>query len=170
MATASTALDGMVFRTALLDEVLTFWERSVDREFGGYLVDLDRNGEIVGRGDKHIITTSRQLYSFSLGYRVGGRAAHLDAARQGFEFLRQRFYDERNGGWFRTTTRAGRANGGARIPTVLSSRYTHWPSITRPARTKRPFAWPRKPMTCTTAMLGITNTAASSSTWPRIGR
>ncbi len=107
MATTVATPDVMDFRTALLDEVLSFWERSVDREFGGYLGDIDRNGEVVGRGDKHIITTARQLYSFSLGYRVGGRAAHLDAARQGFEFLRQRFYDERNGGWFRATTRSG---------------------------------------------------------------
>jgi mannobiose 2-epimerase len=105
--TITAPLDVLNFRAALVEEVLPFWERSVDREYGGYLVDIDRAGRIVGRGDKHIITTARQLYSFALGYRVGGRAVDLEAARQGFEFLRKHFYDNRHGGWFRATTRAG---------------------------------------------------------------
>jgi mannobiose 2-epimerase len=103
----TAAPDVMNFRAALVEEVLAFWERSVDRDNGGYLVDIDRAGAIVGRGEKHIITQARQLYSFALGYRVGGRAVHLESARQGFDFLREHFYDDRHGGWFRATTRAG---------------------------------------------------------------
>ena len=106
MAVAVTP-DLLNFRAALVEEVLPFWERSVDREYGGYLVDIDRAGQIVGRGDKHIITTGRQLYSFALGYRVGRQPSQLEAARQGFDFLRKHFHDERFGGWFRATTRAG---------------------------------------------------------------
>jgi cellobiose epimerase len=107
MAVAEAAPPVIDFRAALLDEVLAFWERSVDREHGGYLVDIDREGALIGRGDKHIITTSRQLYSFSRGYRLSGRANYLDAARQGFDFLRRAFYDQSNGGWIRATTRTG---------------------------------------------------------------
>jgi mannobiose 2-epimerase len=47
------------------------------------------------------------IYSFSLGYRLTGRATYLEHAAQGVEFFRRHFWDERHGGWFRTTSRQG---------------------------------------------------------------
>jgi len=101
------ALDPMDFRGALVDEVLPFWERSVDREYGGFITDLDQQGQRHGHGDKHLVMQTRMIYSFSLGYRLTGRPAYLAHARQGVEFFRRHFHDERHGGWYRTTNRVG---------------------------------------------------------------
>lgn len=99
--------DAMDFRGALVNEVLPFWERSVDRERGGFITDLDSLGRRHGNGEKHLVMQTRMIYSFSLGHRVTGKAEYLDYARQGVDFFRRHFYDDRHGGWFRTTDRTG---------------------------------------------------------------
>lgn len=101
-------IDGaMDFRGALLNEVLPFWERSIDREHGGYFCDLDERGDRYGDGEKHIVTMCRQIYSFSLGHRLSGDATYLEYAAQGVEFFRQLFHDSRFGGFVRSTDRRG---------------------------------------------------------------
>jgi mannose/cellobiose epimerase-like protein (N-acyl-D-glucosamine 2-epimerase family) len=108
--------DEMDFRGALLDEVLPFWERSVDREHGGFITELDSDGQRYGAGDKHIVMQTRMIYSFSLGYRLTRNPAYLDHARQGVEFFRRHFHDDRHGGWFRTTNRQGEPIDRAKWP------------------------------------------------------
>lgn len=100
-------LDALDFRGALLGEVLPFWERSIDGEHGGFITDLDGNGQRHGAGEKHLVMQTRMIYSYSLGYRLTKNPDYLDFARQGVAFFRQHFYDDRYGGWFRTTTREG---------------------------------------------------------------
>src|ERR1700682_4402969 len=99
--------DPLDFRGALLREVLPFWVRSIDREHGGFITDLDSQGNRHGSGDKHLVMQTRMIYSYSLGYRLTGDTTYLAHAQQGVEFFRGHFYDERHGGWFRTTNRAG---------------------------------------------------------------
>ena len=101
--------DPMDFRGFLLDEIFPFWERSVDREYGGFITDLDRHGNRQGNGDKHLVMQTRMIYSFSLGYRLTAKQDYLSHARQGVEFFRRHFRDERYGGWFRTTDRSGQS-------------------------------------------------------------
>ena len=101
------ASDPLDFRGALLREVLPFWDRSIDREHGGFITDLDTHGHRHGNGDKHLVMQTRMIYSYSLGYRLTGNATYLAHAQQGVEFIRRHFYDERHGGWFRTTNRTG---------------------------------------------------------------
>jgi mannose/cellobiose epimerase-like protein (N-acyl-D-glucosamine 2-epimerase family) len=95
------------FLSALVDEVLPFWERSVDREHGGFITELDEAGDRHGAGEKHIVMQTRMIYSFSLGYRLTGNRAYLDNAAQGVDFFVRHFRDDRHGGWFRTTDRRG---------------------------------------------------------------
>ncbi len=99
--------DVLDFRGALVTEVLPFWERSVDREYGGFITDLDAHGTRFGAGDKHLVMQARMIYSFSLGHRLTGNPDYLAHARQGVAFLRSHFSDAHHGGWFRTTTRQG---------------------------------------------------------------
>lgn len=97
----------MDFRGALLEEVLPFWERSVDREYGGFITDIDARGTRHGNGEKHLVMQTRMIYSYSLGYRLTGNQAYLANARQGVAFFREHFYDRDHGGWYRTTSREG---------------------------------------------------------------
>ncbi len=99
--------DSLDFRGMLLEEVLPFWERSVDHEYGGFITEIDARGERHGSGEKHLVMQTRMIYSYSLGYRLTQNPTYLAHARQGVEFFRAFFYDREYGGWFRTTNRAG---------------------------------------------------------------
>src|SRR5579884_2431253 len=99
--------DPLDFRGALLEEVLPFWERSVDREYGGFITEIDARGERHGNGEKHLVMQTRMIYSYALGYRLTKNSTYLANARQGVAFFREHFYDQEHGGWFRTTSRDG---------------------------------------------------------------
>ena len=53
-------------RTVLSEKIIPFWlERSVDKEYGGYLTNFDENGEFTGNGTKYLVTQSRMVWGFS---------------------------------------------------------------------------------------------------------
>lgn len=80
---------------------------SLDSEFGGYLEEVDTNGEFVG-GEKFLTLQARQVWFFSkLAVSGMRRAESLAAAKSGFDFLRAHFYDKANGGYFAKTLRDG---------------------------------------------------------------
>ena len=99
--------DPLDFRGALVNDILPFWERSVDREHGGFITELDVDGNRHDGGPKPLFIQARMIYSFSLGHRLTGKPEYLAYAAQGVEFLKQRFWDDQFGGWYRSTTREG---------------------------------------------------------------
>ncbi len=74
--------------------VMDFWTKyGVDREYGGYLTCLDREGKVFGT-DKSGWFQGRGLYTFSKAYNsVEKRPEWLEAARLGYEFLKKHCYD-----------------------------------------------------------------------------
>lgn len=76
------------YRRALLEDVVPFWqELSLDREYGGYLTFLDRDGSVYGT-DKMMWLQWREVWMFSVLYReVEARPEWLEAARLGHDFL-----------------------------------------------------------------------------------
>ncbi len=94
-------------RTALLDDVIPFWERcSPDRECGGYFTCLNGRGEVFDT-DKFVWLQARQAWTFSMLYnRVEQRPEWLDIARIGAEFLRDHGMDE-EGAWHFSLDRSG---------------------------------------------------------------
>lgn len=72
----------------LLDSVVPFWERhSVDREFGGFLTCLDRDGSVYDTF-KHLWMQWREVYMFAALWNAGYRERrYLDLAEHGFRFL-----------------------------------------------------------------------------------
>ena len=76
------------YRAQLLDDVTPFWlKHSLDREYGGYLTTLDRDGAPHGTG-KYIWPQARGAYLFAKLYNeVEPREEYLEAARLGIEFL-----------------------------------------------------------------------------------
>lgn len=97
-----------LYRHALLDDVLPFWEEhSLDRECGGYFTCLDRMGNVFDT-DKFIWLQARQIWTFSMLYnRLEQRPAWLDIARHGAEFLR-RYGMDGEGSWYFALDRRGR--------------------------------------------------------------
>lgn len=91
----------------LVNDVVPFWLRhSLDREHGGYLNCLDRDGSVYDT-DKAVWLQGRGAWLFSTLYNtLEPRPEWLDAARLGYEFLARHCYDA-DGRMFFLVTRDG---------------------------------------------------------------
>jgi N-acylglucosamine 2-epimerase len=98
----------VLYRDALLQDVVPFWERySVDWEQGGYFTCLDRVGNVFDT-DKFVWLQARQVWTFSMLYdRVENRDAWLGIAKNGADFLKKHGMDEA-GNWYFALDRQGR--------------------------------------------------------------
>ncbi len=96
------------YRDGLLDDTLPFWIRhAVDRERGGFLFCLDRDGTVVDT-DKPVWIHGRFAWLLATLYaEVEPRAEWLDLARHGLDFLRRHAFD-RDGRMFFLLDREGR--------------------------------------------------------------
>jgi len=96
-----------VYRDGLLADTLPFWTRhAVDREHGGFLFGLDRDGAVVDT-DKGLWQHGRFTWLLStLCTRVEPREEWLALARHGVEFLRRHGFDD-DGRMFFQVTREG---------------------------------------------------------------
>ncbi len=96
-----------VYRDGLLDSVLPFWlDNAIDRECGGYLNCLDRDGTVICT-DKPMWAHGRFIWMLSTLYNtVESRPEWLDAAAHGVDFLRKHVFDT-DGRMFFSTTREG---------------------------------------------------------------
>jgi N-acylglucosamine 2-epimerase len=95
------------YRSALLQDVIPFWEKfSPDRETGGYLTCLDRQGRVYDT-DKFMWLQGRQVWMFSKLYNtLEKRPAWLDLARHGKDFMQQQGRDS-EGNWYFSLNRQG---------------------------------------------------------------
>ena len=95
-------------REHLLTRVLPFWaQHSIDRDHGGFITHLSREGAVTDASAKFLVMQTRMIYSFATGCALGGPKLWLNAAAQGVDFLLQQFRDVANDGWFWSVKRAG---------------------------------------------------------------
>lgn len=95
--------------TTLSQKIIPFWlKRAVDGVYGGYLTSFDKNGNPDTDESKYLTTQSRMLWGFSrlLPYASEeDRPKMAAAARQGYSFLMDHFWDKEQGGFFWKLTR-----------------------------------------------------------------
>ena len=93
--------------------IIPFWlNRSIDKKYGGYLTCFDENGEPEGDTHKYIVTQTRMLWGFSRLRPFADEYSHWlieDAAKQGFRFMIDHFWDKVNGGVIWKTDQSGKA-------------------------------------------------------------
>jgi mannobiose 2-epimerase len=96
------------FRQMLQENVLKFWTRhAVDREFGGVMGRLDRQGAPIPPGDKSLVLISRTLWSFAEAYRRYPDPQYKEIAMSCLKFLREHFRDNERGGYYFMVSRDG---------------------------------------------------------------
>jgi N-acylglucosamine 2-epimerase len=97
-----------VYREALLGDVIPFWlDHGLDREHGGYLTALDRDGTVIDT-DKSVWFQGRGAWMFATLYNTVERNPEwLTAAASGIDFLR-RYAAAPDGKLYFTLTRDGR--------------------------------------------------------------
>ena len=105
---AGRARLSVLYHDTLLGDVIPFWLRhGLDREHGGFLTALDRDGSVLDT-DKSVWFQGRGAWLFAtLCNTVERRAEWLEAARSGIEFLRRHCFAP-DGKMYFTVTREGR--------------------------------------------------------------
>jgi mannobiose 2-epimerase len=96
-------------RRSLHDELLAPWyPRAVDREQGGFLSQFDFDWTPSGNQDKMIVTQARHVWTTArLSQRFPRDTFLLPAAAHGVAFLRDRMWDQQNGGFYWLVSRDG---------------------------------------------------------------
>ena len=96
------------YRSGLLEDVVPFWLRNaIDREHGGFLHCLDRDGSTIST-DKSVWIQGRFTWLLAtLATTVEARDEWLEGARHGLEFLERHGFDD-DGRMFFTLTQDGR--------------------------------------------------------------
>jgi mannose/cellobiose epimerase-like protein (N-acyl-D-glucosamine 2-epimerase family) len=99
---------GAFWRGYMVQMFVQYWKaHCLDREYGGYVADFDREWEIAGPCCKSLVSQGRLVYDFSAGLRHARLAEYGEAAAHGVEFLRGRMADAEEGGWFWRCNRDG---------------------------------------------------------------
>ncbi len=95
------------YRRTLLDDVIPFWmKRGLDREHGGIITALDRDGSILDT-DKSVWFQGRAGWTFATLYNtIDRRAEWLEASRSCVEVLRRHCFS-REGKLYFSVTREG---------------------------------------------------------------
>lgn len=97
-----------LYRHTLFDDVIPFWlNNSVDREYGGFLNCLDRDGSVYNT-DKAMWIQCRAIWMFAKLYNeVERKPEWLEVARNGYDFIRKHGFDA-DGRMFFVVTRDGK--------------------------------------------------------------
>ena len=93
-----------IYRQGLLDDTLPFWiNHAIDREHGGYLTSLNRDGTVIDT-DKGIWQQGRFAWLLSHLYNtLERRPEWLELAHSGVDFLRRFGADTDGRYWFQVT-------------------------------------------------------------------
>lgn len=85
----------------LKENIAEFWlTKSIDTENGGYIINMDAQGNVKQGGTKMIVTQARTLWLFSRMIRAGYDSDEiLKAAEHGYKFLTEKMWDSEKGGF-----------------------------------------------------------------------
>ncbi|MDI6451391.1 AGE family epimerase/isomerase [Anaerobaca lacustris] len=93
----------------LMENIAPFWfDKSLDRKHGGYIINFGPQGQSKGPGTKMIVSQARTVWLFARLARAGyGRTENLEAAAHGYKFLIEKMWDAEHGGFYWEVDAAG---------------------------------------------------------------
>jgi mannose/cellobiose epimerase-like protein (N-acyl-D-glucosamine 2-epimerase family) len=106
----------------LVNELLPFWlNRMVDNKNGGFITHFDKDGNDTGEDEKSLIAQTRCLYSLSSTHRAGyGNGEFARMAARGADFIIDRMWDKKYGGFYWMVDRKGNVKIDQKIAYGLS--------------------------------------------------
>lgn len=82
-----------------LARILDFWgTRAIDKEYDGFVGQIDSLGNVIPKASKGAILNARILWTFSAAYRHCGNDEYFKNATCAYNYLVQYFWDNKNGG------------------------------------------------------------------------
>jgi mannobiose 2-epimerase len=96
------------FRYAAKEGLLDlYYPQNTDTVYGGYITTYSYDFKPRGVQDKMIVTQARHIWSTSRAAMFYKDSSYIKLARQGFYFLRDKMWDQEDGGFYNLVTRAG---------------------------------------------------------------
>ncbi|MHB8653169.1 MAG: AGE family epimerase/isomerase [Terriglobia bacterium] len=97
------------FRQVLQQNILQFWiDHAIDRQYGGMIGWLDRQGNPIPPGTKSLVQQSRVVWAFSAACERYPLPVYKDVATHTLKFLREHMWDTKYGGYYWLVDREGR--------------------------------------------------------------
>ncbi len=88
-------------RRELLEDILPFWRRHVvDEQRGGFIGEMSNDLHVREDAPKGLVLNARLLWTFSAAYRYTHNEVDRALAQRAYEYLTDRFLDDRHGGYF----------------------------------------------------------------------
>lgn len=84
-----------------LERILEFWaQKTIDYRNGGFFGRIDHRDQILEDAPKGAVMNTRILWSFASTYSFTGQEKYLEIARRSYNYIREFFIDNTNGGVF----------------------------------------------------------------------
>lgn len=101
----------------LVNELLPFWtKRLKDEKYGGFITHFDENGEDTGEDEKSLIAQARSVFTLSFAHRAGYGSGELaELAKWGVDFMLEKMWDQKHGGFYWMLDRAGNVTESKKI-------------------------------------------------------
>ena len=80
---------------------------AIDKKYGGYLTNLSYNWEVDSEQPKMIVTQARHIWATSKAAMFLNNQLYADAAMHGFDFLKNKMWDQKYGGFYQMRNRQG---------------------------------------------------------------
>ena len=82
-----------------LENILEFWSnKAVDKQFGGFVGQINHDGTINPKATKGAVLNARILWTFSAAYNLIGSEKLKEMADRAYKYLVANFWDTENGG------------------------------------------------------------------------
>ncbi len=84
----------------LKNNILPFWDNTVDEENGGFLGRILNNGKIIKDSPKSAVLNTRILWTYSAVFRKFKEERYLELAQRAYDYIERYFRDDEKGGIF----------------------------------------------------------------------
>lgn len=92
----------------LQNNILRKWyPLAIDTEYGGYFTNISHDFRLMTRQEKMIVTQARHIWTTSKAAAFFGDGEFENYSRHGFDFLKEKMWDETFGGFYQIRSRDG---------------------------------------------------------------